>query len=288
MKYLIYFVLICLAVFFINKFLSRFKFPKVGAIAMFTGGVKTGKSAVSLGCAISNYKRVHRWWLFECILNKIFNGFRKVKRENPEEPLFYSSIPLKGIKYCPVTHAHLMREVRFNYKSVVFLDEASLIADSQLIKNNEINVQLLLFFKLFGHSTRGGKCIVNSHQISDLHYALKRVISQYFEIHHLSKYIPFVTVAFVREERYADDGSAINAYIEDVEDSQKRVLMWSSVFKRYDCYCFSAFTDNLPTYNNELYNGKGDSLKASEIISFRPEIYLQRIKGDIKDEKENG
>lgn len=287
MKYLIYFVLICLAIFFINKFLSRFKFPKVGAIAMFTGGVKTGKSAVSLGCAISNYKRVHRRWRFECIVNKILNGFRKVKRENPEEPLFYSSIPLKGIKYCPVTHSHLMREVRFNYKSVVFLDEASLIADSQLIKNNEINVQLLLFFKLFGHSTRGGKCIVNSHQISDLHYALKRVISQYFEIHHLSMYIPFVTVAFVREERYADDGSAINAYNEDVEDSQKRVLMWSSVFKRYDCYCFSAFTDNLPTYNKEQYNGRGDSLKADEIVSFRPEIYLQRIKGDLNDEKEN-
>lgn len=277
MKYLLIFILICVAWFFVHKFLSKFKFPKVGAIAVIVGGVKSGKSAVSVGLAISNYKRALRQWRFSCFLCKFLNLFRKEKLEFPEKPLLYSSIPLKGIEYVPLTRAHLMREVRFNYKSVVLIDEASLVADSQLIKDKEINTQLLLFFKLFGHETHGGKCVVNTHCITDLHYALKRTTSQYFYLHHLSKYIPFLTLAYMREERFSEDGANVNAYTDDVEESMKRVLMRSSVFKRYDPFCFSSLTDVKPTLNPTIYRAKGDSLKADYIVSFRPEFYLQRI-----------
>ena len=286
MKFLIYFILICVCLFFIRKFLNKFKFPKIGALAVFVGGVKSGKSGVSVGCAISNWKRIHRSWKISCFFIKFFNTFRKNKIEFPEEPLIYSSIPLRGVPYVQLTRAHLLREVRFNYKSVVFLDEASLIADSMLIKDKEINTELLLFFKLFGHETRGGKCILNTHCITDLHFALKRTTSQYFYLHHLTKYIPFLTLAYMREERYSEDGTATNIYQEDLEDSLKRVLMRSSTFKRYDPYCFSVLTDDLPLKNNLKFNGKKDSLKADFIPSFRPEFYRLRI-GVEKNEKEN-
>lgn len=277
MKYLLIFILICVAWFFVHKFLSKFKFPKVGAIAVIVGGVKSGKSAVSVGLAVSNYKRVLRQWRLSCFFVKFLNLFRREKLEFPEKPFLYSSIPLKGIEYVPLTRAHLMREVRFNYKSVVLIDEASLVADSQLIKDKEINTQLLLFFKLFGHETHGGRCIVNTHCITDLHYALKRTTSQYFYLHHLSKYIPFFTLAYMREERFSEDGANVNAYTDDVEDSMKRVLMRSSVFKRYDPFCFSSLTDDKSTLNPTIYRAKGDSLKADCIVSFRPEFYLQRV-----------
>lgn len=277
MKYVIIFILIAIAIFFINKFLSRFKFPKVGAIAVFVGGVKSGKSAVSVGCALSNYRRVLRQWRFSCFFCKLFNAFRKNKLECPEKPLLYSSIPLSGVDYVPLTRAHLLRQVRFNFKSIVLLDEASLIADSQLIKDKEINTQLLLFFKLFGHETHGGKCIVNTHCITDLHYALKRTTSQYFYLHHLSKYIPFVTLAYMREERYSEDGATVNNYDNDVEDSMKRVLMRTSIFKRYDPFAFSVLTDDKPVSNEIVRIAKGDSLKADYIVSFRPEFYLLRF-----------
>lgn len=277
MKYLLIFILICVAWFFVHKFLSKFKFPKVGAIAVIVGGVKSGKSAVSVGLAVSNYKRALRQWRFSCFFVKFFNLFRRDKLEFPEKPFLYSSIPLKGIEYVPLTRAHLLREVRFNYKSVVLIDEASLVADSQLIKDKEINTQLLLFFKLFGHETHGGRCIVNTHCITDLHYSLKRTTSQYFYLHHLSKYIPFFTLAYMREERFSEDGANVNAYIDDVEESMKRVLMRSSVFKRYDPFCFSSLTDDKPTLNSTIYRAKGDSLKADYIVSFRPEFYLQRL-----------
>lgn len=277
MKYLLIFILICVAWFFVYKFLSKFKFPIVGAIAVIVGGVKSGKSAVSVGLARFCYKRVLLQWRLSCFFVKFFNLFRREKFEFPEKPLLYSSIPLRDIEYVPLTRAHLLREVRFNYKSVVLIDEASLVADSQLIKDKEINTQLLLFFKLFGHETHGGKCIVNTHCITDLHYALKRTTSQYFYLHHLSKYIPFFTLAYMREERFSEDGSNVNAYTDDVEESMKRVLLRSSVFKRYDPFCFSSLTDDKPTLNPTIYRAKGDSLKADNIVSFRPEFYLQRV-----------
>lgn len=243
--------------------LRKFKVPKLTALTMFTGGVKTGKSAVSLYFAVKTYKRVHRKWRFRRFMCRLF------RRELPEEPLFYSNIPLRYIRYSPVTYEHFMRKVRFNFGSVVFLDEASLVADSRLISDNRINLQLLLFFKLFGHSTHGGYCIVNSQAISDLHIALKRCTSSYFYIHHLS-WAPFFRIPLLREEKYSEDGTAVNVYNDDIEDSMKRVIMRSSIFKKYDSYCYSFFTDSLPQKNDVRLLGRKDSLKASSIVSFRP------------------
>lgn len=286
MKTIVIIIIVGIVLFFINKFLSRFKFPKIGAVAAVVGGVKSGKSAISVALALSCYKRALRFWRLTCFFTKVVNLFKKDKLELPEKPLLYSSIPLGQIDFVPLTRAHLLRDVRFNYKSVVLIDEASLVADSQLIKDKEINTQLLLFFKLFGHETHGGKCIINTHSISDLHYALKRTISDYFYMHHLSKYIPFITLAYMREERYSEDGIVFNSYDDDVEEKLKRVLMRTSTFKRYDCFCFSSLTDDLPVSNSILHIEKGESLKSENIVSFRPEFYLQTI-GVKENEKEN-
>lgn len=290
MKFLIWFILIAVCIFFIHKFLSRFKFPKIGAIGVFVGGVKSGKSATSLACALSNYRSVVRSWKIQCFFIKFLNKFRKNKISLPTKPLFYSSIPLRYIPYIPITREHLLRKRRFAPKSVVFIDEASLVADSQLIKDKQVNNELLLFFKLFGHSCKG-KCIVNTHCITDLHYALKRCTSQYFYIHHLSKYIPFITLSYLREERYSEDNANVNAWTNDVEDGLKRCLMLSSTFKKYDAWCYSVFTDNLPTDSEEdcILKGKNDSLKAEEIVSFRKEFYeLKKNNMEIeKNEKKN-
>lgn len=288
MTELIYIALICVILFFIRKFLNGFKFPKVGAIAVFTGGVKVGKSAVSLACAVSNYKRVRRSWKISCALTKFTNLFRKRinKKDLPEEPYFYSTIPVGRIKYIPLTREHLLRQRRFRYKSVVFIDEASLVADSQLIKDKKINTELLLFFKLFGHETHGGLCVVNSHSLSDLHFSLKRCTSQYFYIHHLSRYIPFITLAYMREERFAEDGTDLNVYDKDIEDSLKRCLMRTSIFKKYDSFCFSFLTDYLPCDgdNDRKELTKYDSLKADKVVSFRPEFYNLTVEEIINQE----
>lgn len=272
MKFIIY-VLIGLVVYWLlNKFLSKFKFPKIGALGVFTGSIKVGKSAVSLSCALSCYKRVRRAWIIRCFFIKLFNRVRKLPKDLPEEPLFYSNIPLACVKYVPLTTDHLLRKVRLNFKSVVFVDEASLLADSQLIKDHFVNTQLLLFFKLFGHATHGGKAIFNSQCLTDLHYALRRCTNQYFYIHHISKYIPFFCLCSMREERFSEDNSTINNYDNDVEENLKRVIISKSVFKKYDSFAFSELTDLLPVSNNVIIKDKNDSLKIGQITSFRPEF----------------
>lgn len=128
--------------------------------------------------------------------------------------------------YVPLTDDLLLRKKRFVYGSVVYCQEASLVADSQLIRDMDINQLLLLFNKLFGHETKGGILIYDTQTISDLHYSIKRSLSEYFYIHRLVKWIPFFLIAYVQENRYSEDGSIITTINGDVEDSGlKKVII---------------------------------------------------------------
>lgn len=245
-----------------RKFFRR---PSFGALTMVTGGIKCGKSALCVHYAVKEYKRVHRRWRIRKLFQKM------LRRQVSEEPLLYSNIPLRKVKYVPVTIDHLMRKKRFNFGSVVFLDEVSLVCDSMLTKDKDINTQLHLFFKLFGHETHGGKMFVNSQCIGDVHYALKRVISDYYYIDSLSKF-PLISVANVRKERYTDDKSTVNTYSEDSDKKLSRVLLFNSVFKKYDSFCFSPFTDELPSVTCLQNLTDWEELKTRQIISFRKEF----------------
>lgn len=282
MKYVVYFILIAVAYFLVLKFLSKFKFPKITALAVFTGAVKVGKTGVSLACALSLYRRVHLKWRIRKFFQKLFN------KPISEEPLFYSNIPLSNVRYFDLTLDHILRKKRFNFGSVVFVDEASLLCDCYLSKSNpELSTTLLRFFKLFGHETHCGYCIFNSQQISDLHISLRKCTSQYFYIHSTSsKWIPFVSFCKMREERYSEDGQTLNTYDADVEDSLKTCIFRKSTFKKYDCCAYSIFTDDLPTDNIEHKLSKSDSLKCDKITSFRKEFADMLVETGLKG-KEN-
>lgn len=94
----------------------------------------------------------------------------------------------------------------------------------------------------------------------------------------------------MREERYSEDNANLNVFENDVEDSMKRCLMLTSTFKKYDAWCYSVFTDHLPTDTEQdcILNGKYDSLKANQIVSFRKEFYeLTKQKEILENEKKN-
>lgn len=262
MQYLIWFILICVALFFIKKFMNKFKLCKIGSLSLVTGGVKCGKSTLSTYMAISTYKAVKR-------KVKIKNFFRKLfKKELIEEPLLYSNVPL-AFDYVQVTEDLLLRNKRFRYGSVILIQEASLLADSQLIRDMTINERLLLFNKLIGHETKGGCIIYDTQSISDCHYSIKRCLSNYFYIHHLVKWIPFFLVAYVQEFRYSDDNSTISISEKDTEDTLKKVIIPKSTWRYFDCYNYSTFTDNLPVEEKLVNNDKKSNLKSRTIVSFR-------------------
>lgn len=240
----------------------KLKKPKISCMALVTGGVKAGKSTFSCALALSKYKSQVRKVRFANFFRRIF------RKELFEKPLLYSNVPLK-CEYVPLTDDLLLRKQRFVYRSVIYAQEASLIADSQLIKNLDINQRLLLFNKLIGHETKGGYLIYDTQCINDNHYSVKRCISEYFYIHDTIKCIPFILLCHVRELRYSDDGQEINVYEGDVEESMRTVLISKHTWKMFDAYCYSVLTDHLPVASDVVEGQELSDLKAHKIVSFR-------------------
>lgn len=260
-QWLIFLALVVGISWLVTKIASKFKVPKIPCVALVTGGVKSGKSTLSVYMAIQTYNRVHRRWKIRVFFQNI------LKRPLDEEPLLYSNIPL-AVPYVPITLELLQRKVRPRYGSVAYVNEASLLADQMLsLKKDDTNERLTLFNKLFGHETIGGVLIYDTQCVADVHYAVRRSLSSYIYVHHLEKRIPFFLIAQVREERYSDDRGVINAYNEDVEESLKKVLIPKRVWKKFDAYCFSCLTDGLPVSDNVIEDCV--DLKAREIVSFR-------------------
>ncbi len=268
-------VIAIVALVIVRKFMKYYKVPKIACVSLVTGGVKSGKSTFSVHLAIRTYKRIHRHWKFRAYFQKLLH------RPITEEPLLYSNIPL-ACDYSPITLELLRRETRPRYGSVAYVNEANLVADQMLYKDDELNERLSLFNKLFGHETCGGYLVYDTQCVSDVHYAVKRSISNYFYIHHLEKRIPFFLVAKVREERYSEDGTVVNNYAEDTEDTLKTVLIPKRIWKMFDCYCFSTFTDKLPVSAKVLHGERGD-LKVKELVSFR--TFKTLYKEDLKLKK---
>lgn len=253
-----YLIFTLIACFIVWRVMSKFKHPKTGNLVVITGGVKAGKTTYGVSDALTKYRRAVRSWR----LRKFFSfGFDK-----SEKPLLYSNIPLK-CEYVPFTLDLLLRKKRFVYGSVIYISEASLLASSMDFRDTELNEILLLFNKLIGHETKGGYLVYDTQCIQDVHYSVKRSISDYLYVHHIIKWLPFFLVAYVREDRYSEDGTVVSTYSEDVEKTLQRVLIPKSIWKKFDCYCYSAMTDDLPVERSIVDGSQLESLKISEVVS---------------------
>lgn len=266
--------LIALALFFFFKLWSKFKRIKIGALSIITGGVKCGKSTLSCYLVKTEYRKR----LFQV---KFANFFRKIfRKELKEIPLIYSNVPL-ACDYVPITYDLISRKkVRFAYKSVIYIQEASLFADSRLIDDKTQNTLLMMFNKLIGHETKGGCLIYDTQNIGDLHYSIKRSISNYIYIHSLTK-LPFFVIAHCRELLHNEDGDISNNINSDLEDNLKHILIPKSIWKMFDAYCYSCLTDNLPVEKNVVHNKDATDLKCKKIISFRPEYNIEVKESDF-------
>lgn len=272
-------LLIVLSFILIFIIFSRSKKLKLPNVFLVTGGVKTGKSVVSVALAIKMYKKL----LFE---TKLINFVLKIlKKETKELPLLYSNIHLRNIKYTLINKDILERKQRINYKSVVLIDEVSLLADSMLYKDNLLNEKLMLFVKLFGHETHGGYLILNTQSIKDCHYAFKRCLHSYLWIHSKQKHL-FFTSFKVRELLFSSENETSNNFNDDIEKSTLNLLLLNKYYKYYDCFCYSIFTDSLDVYSKHQIRYKNDSLKQDIIISFQNFETLKKIyRGGENDEK---
>ncbi|PWL76848.1 MAG: hypothetical protein DBY22_00600 [Clostridiales bacterium] len=251
------------------------KIPRLGNMVLVTGGIKTGKSTLSVYLALRTYKKQLFKWKIKCFIGKFLKVLKIPKFKNfekPEKPLFYSNIPLK-MPYVPLTKELLLREERFAYGSVCYICEASLVADSMSYKDMTLNENLLLLNKLFAHETKGGYIFYDTQSILDNHYAVKRCLSSYLYIHHTIKTIPFFLLCWVREMKFSEDNTIVNSFDSDVEKELKLIILPKKIWKKFDCYCYSSFTDDLPVNDNLDYP---ETLKADDIISFKTYFNLKR------------
>lgn len=248
-----------------------FKLYKVKNIVFIDGSLGTGKSFYSVALAVRLYKRELRRWKVRNVLCKLLH------RELPERPALYSNIRLRNIEFTKITKDMLFRQnYRFPYKSILLLDEFSLVADQFCYKDREMSERLSNFFKLFRHETKGGYCVINSQTTSDLHYSVKYVLSDYLYIHHNTR-LPFVRALKVQEMAYCadkDGQSVTNVRNEDIEETCKTILVFSKYFKYYDSYCYSIFTDGLPIYEIGEFNEKKAYIKDANLVSFKEYKYL--------------
>lgn len=257
------------------------KIPRCGNMVLTTGGIKTGKSMLSVRMVYKTWKRqvfkTRVYNLFHFLFGRFWKRFEKKK----DLPKIYSNVPL-NVPYVPLTRAHLERKVRFVYGSVAYFCESSLIVDSQYYKDDLINEKLLLLVKLWAHETRGGYAFFDTQSIMDNHYAVKRCLSSYFYIHHSVK-IPFFVLMFLRELKFSEDNSAVNNFSEDIEEGLKICIVPKSTWKLYDRYCYSVLTDHLPADSNVVDIEEQQDLKARSICSLK--TYHSIDKKFIKEDK---
>lgn len=273
-QWLIYTILICIGVIVLYiLYRKNFKILKVPSVCLITGGVKTGKSLLSVNLSIKDFKRRHRkWWFVTHIL-----------RKDKEEPLYYTNVTIsfKNIKYLldkdcfmkphrldrcivRIDLNHLTRKVRFNYGSVIYIQESSLMADSMDFNDKKRNVELSLLNKLVAHETRGGALYYDTQSPLDNHYSLKRVASTYFFIQKNINFFLF-HVLYVREMINTENG--VNDFNDDVDTTTRKVLIPFWYHHKYDRYEFSYLTDDLPlnNYGVKVHDG---------IKSFNP-LYVE-------------
>lgn len=254
-------VLGLIAIIFIRR---KFKTIKMPNVFLVTGAVKTGKTLLSVHLAIKEYrKELIRYYIRKTIFSMFFI------KNDLEKPMLYSNIPLAKVRYNLLTIDMILCNVRIPYRSIVLLDEASLLADSMAFKDKYINNRLMRWVKLFAHITKGGRLIITTQAVCDLHMSFKRCLNNYLYIYSRVK-LPFITIMKVREMLYSEDNSMVNNSSEDIELSMRTIFFFNSAYKKYDCYSYSTFTDYKTIYvdYDKLPKGYKDDLKVYQIVSF--------------------
>lgn len=250
--------------------LSKSKQLNYGNLTLITGGVKTGKTMLSMYIIKRQYKKQRSKWRRAC---------KKAKRKfqpYPEEPLIYSNMPIKTRwGYSPLTEDLILQRARFRYGSVIYFNEVTFIAGSKDIKDEEINDILLKFYKLIAHETKGGYCVVDTQAVQDAHYALKRSLSTYYMI--IKKiWLPFFNIVFLRENLFVDGENtvAIDTQVDPqdttMEGGKKLYirLLPHKLWKMYDQYAYSYLTDHL-SVSDEIIHPDKNNMKVTKLLRLK-------------------
>ena len=241
----------------------------IGNLTLISGGVKTGKTQLSVCLVMKIYKKQLRKWCIKCIKAKI------KKQPQPEKPLIYSNMPL-GCEYVPLSLDLLTGKKRFTYGSVIYLNEVSLVSGSKDIKDETVNDWLLQMYKLCAHMTKGGYWILDTQSPQDLHYTIKRSLSTYLYIYRSIK-LPIISIMWVRENMLVDGENTVaidtNTDPQDRPSEGGKRQYWHIVrnyyWRFYDQYAYSKLTDGLPVETETVKMNKKSDKKVLKLVRIK-------------------
>lgn len=275
-----------------------FKIPKIKNLMFVDGGLGAGKSFYCVHLAVRLYKRNMRRYKIAKVIFKPFALMKKPPKKsrllkrirslywNLEEPILYSNIPLRNVKHSKLTLDIILRKVRVARKSVILMDDVSVIVDQMNFKDRILNKQLSLFFKLWRHESHGGYIIANSQSVADIHHAFKYALSDYLYLHSSFR-VPFFRVIRSQEMHYTadkDSGSIAMGTGKDIEETLKMVLVRSKYFKYYDSYCYSILTDGLEIYDKSQFIKYFENAKTGDVLTLDV-LTRQLLYGGEKNEQ---
>ena len=245
---------------------------------MVTGAPKTGKTFVSVALAVTTYRKNLRAYKIKKFINSAVYTitFKKLLIwKNLEEPMLYSNMPLANVRYNKFTLDILLRKKRVPYKSVILLDEVSLIADSMLFKDADINEQLTEFMKLIGHEVHSGTptLICNTQELADCHYSFRRCCGSYMYLYSKTSILGFSILNGVELVSSDSNQTGVNSVIVgDIQKNCYKMLFSNKWYKYYDCYYLSDLTDSLNkdvNYDARMLNKRVDSLKIQDLVTLQ-------------------
>lgn len=276
---MVWIIAVLLAVLAVYLYFKFFKIPKIKNLVFIDGGLGAGKSFYSVYLAVRLYKRNLRHYRIARFLFRPFGLMPKGKSKvcdrlhdlwhDLEEPILYSNIPLRNIKHAKLTLDILYRVKRVARKSVILIDDVSMVVDQMNFRDKVLNKQLSIFFKLWRHESHGGYIIANSQSLSDVHYAFRYALSDYLYIHSSFR-LPFFRVLRCQEMQYSADESSktiLSGSGKDVEETLKMVLVRNRYKRYYDSYCYSILTDGLEVYDKQTYLKLIESAKCPDVLT---------------------
>lgn len=256
------FIIICIVLvvvlFVLYKRSKKYLFDNC---VMINGNVGGGKSLLSVKIAINAINKAHAiWYRRTHWYSKLFSIMK-----NEEEPLLYSNIPIyynrkKNILfkwYRPLLPEHLSRKKRFNFRSVILIDESSLVATSLDYKDKELSEDLSIWLKLIRHELHGTyrnlfgtypNLIINTQSKNDNHFAFDRCLNQVLYIFKNIN-IPFFRLVYVRDLLLID--SVENEFKDDIKEdlSVRWFLVPKKYYNRYNSYAYSFLSDDFELKN---------------------------------------
>lgn len=239
--------------------------PLVGDLHLIDGGVKKGKTAHAVMLVIKLHKKAMRKW--------------KKHGKNGTAPVLYSNVPIINYPYTPITKELLEMKVAPVPGSIFYINEVSLLSGSKDIKNEYINDTFLKFYKLCSHITMGGKVILDTQNVFDMHYTIKRSLSTYWHIKNAIT-IPKIGILQLIECREVVDPEIRTEQQLQMEDNAENIIkkltprskfiafVPATVWKKYDRYAYHSLVEGKEEYSDNIITKEG---KVDKILRYRQE-----------------